>query len=492
MTGLQPAAGSARKAGSSPQPFNAPSLYKLTAGGSKEKRGLALATMIEAELPSLSEFLGPAPWSVHDLIGRYQCSRETMREAIGILDARGLIQMKSGRNGGVTATLPPVGKVAQTLANHFCLSGVTVAELCEATEILRAIVIRLQGQPRSMAFTGKPEKGTEGFSDNGDAVEAESRYYQSAAYETGNAVAILTMALMNVMGSYALRGGAPEEGNGIGQSGEQSTGVAVAPDQTGSCGSSQFAVAIKYRLRTRYGSAVQIPLDYAVPTDQNATDRAAILLANYLLRDGIISGSDGSRISFEHKIVEHYNVGLRRVRQAIRILEDAGMVECHPGRGKGVMVAGQNPSILQRRVFGYLAASGFDEMQYATYVTALDCVLAREAAKNVTATDHPWLQSIIGGMREDIENNDPVRSLGRLLSVHDHLISNPLVRMWRKALCACHSKLFPQNITITKSNVAKFIQAWMNVAEGIMTGNPDEAERRQLAASAFLFRRWWH
>ncbi|PNQ03976.1 hypothetical protein A8G00_08785 [Sphingobium sp. SA916] len=484
--------GGAHTAWSVPQPFDAPSLYKLTAGGSKEKRGLALATLIEAELPSLSEFLGPAPWTVHDLIGRYQCSRETIREAIGILDSRGLIRMKSGRNGGVTSALPPVGKVVQVIANHFCLSGVTVAELCEATEILRAIVVRILGQRRPIAFTGKPEKGVEDFSVDGASVEAESRYYQSAAYETGNAVAILTMALMDLMGNYALKGGAPVEANLVGRPGEQSTHLVAATDETGSCGSSQFAVALKCCLLTRYGSAVQIPRDHAVATEHNTGDRGAILLANHLFRDGITSSSDASRISFENKIVEHYNVGLRRVRQAIRILEDAGMVECRPGRGKGVMMAGQNSSTLQRRVFGYLAANGFDEVQYATYVTALDCEIAREAAKNITTADRPWLQSIICGMREDIENSDPVRALGRLLAVHDRLIFNPLVKMWRKALSACNSKLFPQNITIAKPDVSKFIEAWINVAEGIMTGDPDEAERRQFVASAFLFRRWWH
>lgn len=481
MTGLQPAPGSAGTAKSSPQPFDAPSLYKLTVGESKEKRGLSLATSIEAELPSLSKILGTGPWSAQDLMERYGCSRETVREAIGILDARGLIEIKSGRKGGITATLPSVGKVVHALANHFCLSGVTVAELCEATETFRSIVIRLHGDdgPANLIPGCIPNPDAIRFSDS--SVKAESRYYQCVALQSGNAVAILTIALMDLMGSYALRAAAPEDSDAT---------AAADPGPHG--GARRFATAMNGRLRARLDAPVQSPFEHAVAPDLKCKDRAAILLANYLLRDGIINGSGGNRISCEHKIVERYNVGHRRVRQAIRILEDAGFVECHPGRGKGMMAAGHNPFTLQRRMFGYLAANGFNETQYARYVSALDCVLAREAARHVTAADRSWLQSVIDGMREDSKNNDPIRSLGRLFSVHDRLIANPLVRIWRKALCASHSKLFPQHIQINDCDKARFIEAWIQVAEGIMSGDPDEAERQQISTSCFLFSRWLH
>lgn len=479
-----------RKAGSNPLPFDATSLYNLTVGFVEEKRGLSLASRIEAELPSLPHTVGPAPWSFQLLMSRYRCSRETLREAIGILDSRGQIEMKSGRNGGIKAKSPQLSKVVLPLANYFCLSGVTIVELCEATEIFRSIVIRLRGHYSGDNISIESDINADKILDGGVAFEAESRCYRNIALDTGNAVTRLTMALMDVLGRYALHTAASAGYNRFGQCAEKGANDGTSTGHSSGPASSKYTSAMNSRLQDYYDLAIRIPVEHAFAQDSTCSDRAAILLANELLRSDIITGSDSDRISFENHIIEHYNVGRRRVRQAIRILEDAGVVKCRPGRGNGLMAAGQSPATLQRRVFGYLAASGFDETQYATYVSALDCIFAREAARRVTPADHAWLQSVIDGMHEDIQNNDPIQSLGRFFSVHDRLIANPLVKMWRKTLCACSSKLFSHNIKIDILDKKRFIEEWIKVTRAIMSGNTDVAERKQLSASKFLLKNW--
>lgn len=486
---LRPATRSTGRAGSNPQPFDAPSLYNLTVGAANEKRGLALASRMEVDLPSLSRWLGPGPWSLQLLMRRYRCSRETLREAIGILDSRGQIDMKSGRNGGITAKLPQVSEVVLPLADCFCLNGVTIAELCEATEIFRSIVIRLRAQSAPAGISHENGRTVEKMFDDADAFETESRSYRNIAIETGNAVTILTIALMDILGRYAIFTAASVEINSFVQGLEKEANVSTLAGPAMCSTTSKYAPVMNSRLGEHHDVAIRIPVEQAAAQETTSSNRAAILLAKEMLRNGIIAGSNGNRISFENHIIEYYNVGRRRVRQAIRILEDAGVVECHPGRGNGLMAAEQTPATLQRRVFGYLATNGFDEEQYVRYVSALDSAFARLAATCVTAHDHPWLQKVVDGMQEDIKNNDPLQSLGRLFSVYDRLIVNPLLKMWRKALCACHSKLFPHNISITKLDNTKFIEAWIRVIQGIMTGDPDEAERQQISASKFLFRR---
>lgn len=70
-----------------------------------------------------------------ELIEKFDVSRDTLREAIRIVEARGSMQMRRGRGGGLRLLNPRVGDVASALVTYLHASNCTKAELNEAVSI---------------------------------------------------------------------------------------------------------------------------------------------------------------------------------------------------------------------------------------------------------------------------------------------------------------------------------------------------------------------
>ena len=77
--------------------------------------------------------------SEHDLRRRFAVGRETLREAIAILEMRGLGRMRRGRRGGFVIGIPDVSLVARSFSGHALLMGTTAPQLAQAREILERI-----------------------------------------------------------------------------------------------------------------------------------------------------------------------------------------------------------------------------------------------------------------------------------------------------------------------------------------------------------------
>jgi len=71
-----------------------------------------------------------------DMMARYSVSRESLREALRLLEVQGLITLKRGPGGGPSVSALNAGYLARTATLYFHLSGATYDELFETWEIL--------------------------------------------------------------------------------------------------------------------------------------------------------------------------------------------------------------------------------------------------------------------------------------------------------------------------------------------------------------------
>lgn len=80
-------------------------------------------------------FLGREP----ELMERYGVSRASLREALRLLEADGLVRVRRGPGGGVFAERPGHGTVAGSLEAHLRLRGADQADIADALGLLGSL-----------------------------------------------------------------------------------------------------------------------------------------------------------------------------------------------------------------------------------------------------------------------------------------------------------------------------------------------------------------
>ena len=107
------------------------------------------------------------------------------------------------------------------------------------------------------------------------------------------------------------------------------------------------------------------------------------------IREAILSGryQPGDRLPTEREMAVHFGVSRVTVRDALRALEAAGLVEVRVGGHGGPFVAAPNPAILSESLSTHLQLQGSTFQELAEARLALETTAARLAAERATPDD---------------------------------------------------------------------------------------------------------
>ena len=107
-----------------------------------------LARRIEDEIASSNIPAGGVMGSLRDLSERYSAGRAAAREAVALLERRGLGRLRPGPCGGFVVTQPECQAIGRELANYFRMAGVTLRQLKDAREAVDLMAAGLAAASR--------------------------------------------------------------------------------------------------------------------------------------------------------------------------------------------------------------------------------------------------------------------------------------------------------------------------------------------------------
>ncbi len=103
---------------------------------SRRKTGETVAAGIRRRIANGELRIGDRLQTEEELTEAFGIARTTLREALRILESQGLIQIKRGRGGGATVTMPDLDRLAEPLAVMLQLRHTTAGDLDEARRLI--------------------------------------------------------------------------------------------------------------------------------------------------------------------------------------------------------------------------------------------------------------------------------------------------------------------------------------------------------------------
>jgi GntR family transcriptional regulator, transcriptional repressor for pyruvate dehydrogenase complex len=137
-----------------------------------------------------------------DLIQRFGVSRPSLREALRILEAEGLISVVRGVQGGVVVHRPDKRLTARTAAIVLQSRNVSLADVFEARTILEPAAVRLLASSRNRKASGR-KLGTliveqeEAIGDPEAFGHANARFHEELVALAGNQTLTIVAEMLN-------------------------------------------------------------------------------------------------------------------------------------------------------------------------------------------------------------------------------------------------------------------------------------------------------
>jgi DNA-binding FadR family transcriptional regulator len=308
----------------------------------------ALARRIEDDIAYLGLVPGASFGSLRELAERYQAGRSVVREAVGILERRGLGRLRPGPCGGFILARPSAATIGAALADYFLARAITPEQLRDAREAADLLARAGSGGP-----VGR----------------------------------LLVQCLDHL--DAALR--------------DQPAGM---------------------------------------PTSLSGSPRApatrAVSIARCLAEEIQATRAAGTRLGSEWELGERFQVSRLTVRQAIRLLQDSGLVECRRGRGNGLVIHDRRTTGSIRLMLAYLIGEQLDPEAAGTILFLLNAHVPALAVSRANPAQRQQLE----GWLARLEDGDTFERYDLLGLVHcvARLADSPVIDLFSRCLAAYEAR----------------------------------------------------
>ncbi|MBK0422245.1 FadR family transcriptional regulator [Leucobacter sp. CSA2] len=206
-------------------------------------------------------------------------------------------------------------------------------------------------------------------------------------------------------------------------------------------------------------------------TTLSLPDRLSVDLERLILEGEL---APGDRLPPERELAEHLGVSRVSIREALRELENRGLIDRRPGRGTVVLAPGEGSSIAEGLSE---SVSGLNpEIQHIMELRAiLEPPIARITAKRATARDLAQLRELVEAMEADVSQEryaELDRAFHQAIAQYAH---NPLLALINEKIA---QQIAPSRSSRyqTRARRAASSAAHRRIYEAIATGDGDLAE----------------
>lgn len=326
--------------------------------GQVSPASLAHEAVLDMEMGLLRQGwpVGQSLGALPDVRKRLGLGRPAFREAVTILEARGLLDVRRGPGGGLFVASPALEDVAGAVLMHLALAGETHACIEQFRLLVWRMIVNAAIERRAAPLAGSARSQEWGFA-------------AALAEQLGKS----TMALLARLAEMLVRTSQGSE--------------APAHDRAleAAIGQGDCAAAFE-RLDAMAGpvnpNSPIVALELAERAFSLSGRKSAMALAARMTRE--LSGRPGTQEA-EWETAERLGYTDGVVRQARRILQDFGIVRCHQGRKGAELAPPAAPTGVIRLLAPCLVASTTPALDIREAITFLVCsapVLAARRAKN--------------------------------------------------------------------------------------------------------------
>jgi DNA-binding FadR family transcriptional regulator len=415
-------------------------IYSASTSEDAATAGLAekLARLIEDDIASNNVPVGGVMGSLRELSERYSVGRAAAREAVALLERRGLGRLRPGPCGGFIVAQPDFGAIGAELANYFRMAGITLTQLKDAREAvdLMAAGLAASARPDAEQIAKLAQPG-----ECGSGPEWHLRIRAAIARLTGEPVIELIVECLNDLTAEFVRSDAEASGwqmHAASQAEVMCTALESGDVDAAQTEAARLDVGLHEWLR-RDDGALQLP---AIDTSRMADDRTlSTLVARRLGAEILGSAGAGQRLGSEWDLCERFSVSRPTLRQAIRQLQDSGLVECRRGRGNGLVVRDLRGTGSIRLVLAYLISRQMDPMAAGTILFQLNRFVPALAASRANKEQRGKLKTLL----ERAQRSDPIDryDLLRLVQCVSQLSDSPIIDLFSRSLAAYEARFHP-------------------------------------------------
>lgn len=421
-------------------------LYSDLISNKQAKRGIAAARLLERDIRRDGWLVGRVFADRPELARRYGLGRQTLVEAVRLLEDRGIARMRRGPGGGLIILEVSRNRSLKLLNDYFVATGTSSAHIREARVVIRIIAdyLRLcrQGPAGNDIFNAYVQRGL---------LAAES-----------------ADPLAGIVSAGAIQDSPLPDDPIIDFLNDALDCFSHLLPNTEDIPSAEYASG-------------------HLPTGLPKTSLASFVAKRIAeeIRNG--DGQDPQRLGTEAEIGERLGVSRQVVRQAVRVLESQGAVESRRGRTHGVSATDPESTVAAEAVVALLSSlriSGEDIRAACSTMGRLTRILvaAKAAPQHFQEFDrlvdrgHTW-----GG----------INMFSQWIRLDWEIIDNPVLRIFAQALTGCHVRLTNDTCTVPVEGIPAVQRALADHLEAARQGDLALADRlydelTMLVRAAFL------
>ena len=290
-----------------------------------------LARRIEDDIVSRDLAPGGALGSLRELGQRYSVGRSVAREALGLLERRGLGKLRPGPCGGFIFARPQPDTIGEQLADYFRATGVRLHQLLDAREAVDLAAARAAAAGRiESAHLARLEAAGE-TADLAGVLAARLQIARLAAQP-------VLLMFVECLNSLTLDFAGADV-----QRPAHARPAIVTLARALRAGDVNAAIDASRRAHeelTARLAAQASPGPPGMPASRLPApgETLAASIARTLAAEILKTSRAGTRLGSEWDLCERFNVSRLTLRQAVRLLQDSGLIDCRRGRGKGLVV----------------------------------------------------------------------------------------------------------------------------------------------------------